>query len=177
MAYIDLPDIDTVDEETKKRFEASKAVTGKVGETVRILATRPDIFDMTNKMVQTLLIPKTDLDYEEKELIAIIVSIENGCSICAGEHERIAKMLGVAEERIREVKEGVEALYVPESRKQLLRFCKKAAMSSHKVIKDDFDELREAGYTDSQLLEAVAIVGYFNYINTVVGAMGSEKES
>lgn len=177
MAYIDLPDIDMVDEETKKRFEASKAVTGKISETVRILATRLDIFDMTNKMVQTLLIPKTDLDYEEKELIAILVSIENGCSVCAGAHEQIAKIFGVAEERILEVKEGIDALNVPESRKQLLRFCKKAAVSSQVIIKDDFDELREAGYTDSQLLEAVAIVGYFNYINTLVGAMGSGKES
>jgi hypothetical protein len=30
-------------------------------------------------------------------------------------------------------------------------------------------------YSDSQLLEAVAIVGYFNYINTIVNCMGSGK--
>ena len=176
MAYINLPDIDTVDEETKKRFEASKAVTGTVGETVRILAIRPDIFDATNKIVRTLLIEKTELDYETKELIAMLVSIENGCTMCAGEHERIAKLLGVAEERIQEVKEGIDSLNVQESKKQLLCFCKKATLNAHKVVKEDLDALREAGYTDSQLLEAVAIVGYFNYINTIVCAMGSGQE-
>jgi len=43
-------------------------------------------------------------------------------------------------------------------------------------MKKDFDMLRSAGYSDSQILEAVAIVGYFNYINTVVNAMGAGKE-
>ncbi len=176
MAFIDLPDIDKVDEETKKKFEASKAIMGQIGETSRILAIRPDIYDVTTQMVRTLLLPKTELDHETKELIAMVVSLENGCTMCVGEHERIAKLLGVAEERILEVKEGIDSLKVPEAKKQLLHFCKKAAMDAHKIIREDLDALREAGYTDTQILEAVAIVGYFNYINTVVCAMGAGKD-
>ncbi len=40
---------------------------------------------------------------------------------------------------------------------------------------EDFDRLRKAGYSDSQLLEAVALVSYFNYINTISNAMGVDK--
>jgi len=40
MAYIELPDINDVDENIKKQFEATKALTGELGETVRILATK-----------------------------------------------------------------------------------------------------------------------------------------
>ena len=175
MAYIALPEIDGVDESIKKHFEAIKQVTGEVGETVRILALRPDILDATNTIVRTLLLAQTELDYETKETIAILVSLENGCSMCVGEHERIAGVLGIPEEKIKKVKQGLESLDSPEEKKSLLRFCVKSAKESHKATKADIDALKEVGYSDSQLLEAVAIVGYFNYINTIVNSMGSGK--
>ena len=175
MAYIALPEMDGVDESIKKHFEAIKQVTGEVGETVRILALRPDILDATSVIVRTLLLSETELDYETKETIAILVSLENGCSMCVGEHERIAVVLGIPAEKIEKVKQGIESLDGPEEKKSLLRLCVKSAKESHKVTKEEIDGLKAMGYSDSQLLEAVAIVGYFNYINTIVNSMGSGK--
>jgi alkylhydroperoxidase family enzyme len=42
-------------------------------------------------------------------------------------------------------------------------------------MRDDLETVRAAGYTDSQILEAVAIVGYFNYINTISNSLGAGK--
>jgi len=175
MAFVTLPEIDGVDESIKKHFDTIKQVTGEVGETVRILALRPDILDATNTIVRTLLLSQTELEYETKEMIAILVSLENGCSMCVGEHERIAGVLGIAEEKINMAKQGLDALDSPEEKKSLLRFCVKSAKESYKTTNEDIDALKEMGYSDSQLLEAVAIVGYFNYINTIVNSMGSGK--
>ncbi len=36
-----------------------------------------------------------------------------------------------------------------------------------KILKEEIDELKALGYTDVQIFEAVAITGYFNYINTL----------
>ncbi len=175
MAFIELPDMETVDEPIKKQFEKVKEFTGEVGEMVRILAIRPDILDMTNHMVKTLLFSQSDLDINTKEYIAIVVSLENGCTMCVGEHERIAKLLGIPEELIDRIKEGFEDADLQEGQKQLLRFCIKAAKQSYKVTPEEVEALRKAGYTDSQLLEAVTLVGYFNYINTISNAMGVDK--
>ena len=175
MAFIELPDVEGVEESIKKQFKAAKAATGEVGETLRILAIRPDILSMTNKMVKTLLISQTELDPQTKEWLAIVISVENGCSMCVGEHKRIAQMLGITEEEIEGVLKGVESSDIPEKQKILLKFCVKSSKESYKVMRKDLDVLREAGYSDSQILEAVAIVGYFNYINTISNAMGSGK--
>jgi uncharacterized peroxidase-related enzyme len=175
MAYIELPDVETVDEPIKKQFEKVKAFTGEIGELVRILAIRPDILDMTNQMVKTLLFSQSELDINTKEYIAILVSLENGCTMCVGEHERIAKLLGIPEEHINKIKEGFESADLQETERALLRFCIKTAKESYKVTDEDFDRLRKAGYSDSQLLEAVALVSYFNYINTISNAMGVDK--
>ena len=162
MAFIELPDMEGVDESIKKQFDKAKATTGEVGETVRILAIRPDILEMTNKMVKTLLISQTELDQQTKEWLAILISVENGCAMCVGEHTRIAKMLGINEEEIESVLNSIENADLPEKQKKLLQFCMKSAKNSYKVVQKDLESLKEVGYSDSQILEAVAIVGYFN---------------
>ncbi|MEN8246340.1 MAG: peroxidase-related enzyme, partial [Thermodesulfobacteriota bacterium] len=173
MAHIKLPKVDEVDENTKKEFEKYKALTGNLSDLIRILATRQDIMDMTGFMIKTLLQSQTELDIKIKEYIAIVVSLENGCSVCVGEHERVAKMLGMSTEVIDQLKAGFENAALDDAVIKLLRFCVKCSKESYKVIQKDFDELREVGYSDSQLFETVAIVGYYNYINTISNAMGA----
>ena len=93
-----------------------------------------------------------------------------------GEHERIAKMLGMPEEQVNNVLNGLENLDIPENDKVLLRFCiKSASKENYKITQKDIDEVRAAGYSDSQILEAVAIVGYFNYINAITNSLGIGK--
>ncbi len=173
MAHIKLPKVDEVDEKTKKQFDKFEALTGQLSDLIRILATRPDIMEMTDKMIKTLLVSKTELDSKIKEYIAIVVSLENGCKICVGEHERVAKMMGISAEEIDQLKTGFENATLDDAVIKLLRFCVKCAKESYKVMQEDFDELREAGFSDSQLFETVTIVGYYNFINTVSTAMGA----
>jgi uncharacterized peroxidase-related enzyme len=37
-------------------------------------------------------------------------------------------------------------------------------------------ELREAGWTDAAILEAVEVIGFFNYYNRMADALGVESE-
>ena len=173
MPYINVPEPDEVEGYVKEQLQKMAEATGQVSDTVKILALREDIMKATSKLVETLLISKTELPYIIKERIAILISIENGCSVCVGEHERIARMLGVGEKELEDTLRGVEALDVANPEKKLLKLCIKSAKESYKVMQEDIDELKELGYSDSQLLEAIAIVGYFNYINTIANALGA----
>lgn len=88
--------------------------------------------------------------------------------MCVDVHKGIAKMLGISEERITEVLEGVEAIHTDEKEKALLHFCVRASRKdNYKILKSEIDALREMGYSDVEIVEAVAITGYFNYINTL----------
>jgi uncharacterized peroxidase-related enzyme len=176
MAFIALPDIKDVDDYTRRVFVASKAITGEISDTARILATRQDIMKMTNVMIRTLLVEETELDHPTKEWIAIFVSLKNGCAVCVDEHKRIAKLLGITEEQIDKALADAKTADFPEKRRMLLNFCLKITRDSYKVGREDLDALRDVGYTDSQLLEAAAIVGYFNYINTIANSMGSGRQ-
>ncbi|MBW1659331.1 MAG: peroxidase-related enzyme [Deltaproteobacteria bacterium] len=176
MAYIKLPEFDEMEEDVRESLKALEKKTGEVGEISRMLALRPDIFRATTVIFKTLMVNKTELDKYIKETLAILISEENGCKICVGEHERIARMLGMPEEHVNAVIEGLEKMQVPEKERILYQFCLRcASKENYKILQSDIDELRAAGYTDSQILEAVAIVGYFNYINTISNSLGAGK--
>ena len=176
MAYIDFPALNQVDESVRVQLEAVEKKTGEVGEISRILSLRADIFNMTTMMLKTLLVSNTELSKPIKESIAILVSKQNGCTMCVGEHERIARMLGMTEKQVNDVLAGIEHMDIPENERILFEFCMKSAgKENYKITKKDVDVLRNAGYSDSQILEATAVAGYFNYINTIANSLGAGK--
>jgi uncharacterized peroxidase-related enzyme len=176
MAYLNLPPIHEVHESVRVQLEAVEKKTGEVGEIPRILSLRPDIFNMTTMMLKTLLVSKTELSKTTKESIAILVSKLNGCEICVGEHERIARMLGMTEKQVNDVLAGIENMDIPENEKALMAFCAKCAgKENYKLTQKDIDVLRDAGYSDTEILEATAVTAYFNFINTISNSLGAGK--
>jgi alkylhydroperoxidase family enzyme len=88
--------------------------------------------------------------------------------MCVDVHKNIAKMLGVSEDRIEEILKGVDSINTTEGEKALLNFCIKASKKdNYKILKEEIDALKTFGFTNVQIVEAVAITGYFNYINTL----------
>ena len=86
-------------------------------------------------------------------------------------------MLGVSEEKIAQILKGVDAIDVDEKTKALLRFCIEASKKeNYKTTKEDIDALLQMGWSKYDVLEAVAIVGYFNYINTLSNVFGLGTE-
>ena len=78
-------------------------------------------------------------------------------------------MLGVSEKRIDELLEGIESIETWEAEKALLHFCVKASKKdNYKILKEEITALKDLGYSDVQIVEAVVITGYFNYINTLL---------
>jgi uncharacterized peroxidase-related enzyme len=124
-------------------------------------------------MIQKYLLDETTLSYDIKEAIALLISKENGCKMCVDVHKSIAKMLGLSEQKIENILQGIDSIDTNDEEKALLRFCIKASQKdSYKILKEEIDELKDMGFSDIQIIEAVSITGYFNYINTLSNVFG-----
>ncbi|MDD2838679.1 MAG: carboxymuconolactone decarboxylase family protein [Sulfuricurvum sp.] len=168
MAHIKLPEFEDMTPAIQEKARPILEKTGKLGEIFKLLALDEKLYFATDGMIQRFLLDETELSYEIKESIALLISKENGCKMCVDVHKGIAKMLGLSEKRIEEVLNGVEAIETSEKEKALLTFCIKASKKeNYKILKEEIDALKALGYTDIQIVEAVAITGYFNYINTL----------
>ncbi len=173
MAYIDLPEFEEMDPEIQACARPIMEKTGELGEIFKLLAVRKDIYFATDRMVQSYLLEETELPYRIKEAIALLVSKENGCTMCVDVHKKIARMLGMSEREVEQTLQGIEAMDIDEREKALLRFCIRASKKeNYKMTKDEIEALKELGYSDTQIVEAVAITGYFNYINTLSNVFG-----
>ena len=176
MAYIKLCKYEEMTPDIQEKAKPILEKTGQLGEIFELLALDEKIYTATDNMVQNYLLKETLLPYNTKERIALLVSIENNCTMCVDVHKNIAKMLGMSEEQVEETLEGVDAIVCEESEKILLRLCLKAASKeNYKTMQEDIDKVKNAGYSELEILEAVAITGYFNYINTLSNVFGLGK--
>ncbi len=173
MAYISLCKYEDMQSPIKEKAEGILEKTGKLGEIFELLALNQDIYNATDTMVQTYLLKETLLPYNTKERIALLISIENGCKMCVDVHKNIAKTLGMRDDQVEEVLQGVDAISCSDEEKKLLNFCIVASgKESYKTQQKDIDAIKEANYSEAQILEAIAITGYFNYINTLSNVFG-----
>ncbi len=168
MAHIDLPEFEKMSPAIQDKARHILEKTGKLGEIFKLLAVDEKVYFATDVMIQKFLLDETHLSYDIKESIALLISVENGCKMCVDVHKSIAKMLGLSEERIEQVLECIDSIDTSDEEKALLHFCVKASKKdNYKILKEEIDALKKMGYSDVQVIEAVAITGYFNYINTL----------
>ena len=60
--------------------------------------------------------------------------------------------------------------------KALARFAELVTRTSSAVRPQDLNLLREHGLSDGDILDAVEVIGYFNYINRIADALGVDPE-
>jgi uncharacterized peroxidase-related enzyme len=177
MANIELCSYENMSEAVKVKADQTIKKTGNLGEVFQLLALSDDVFFATDNMVSLYLLKQTLLPYSTKQRIAILVSIENGCKMCVGIHKQLARVLGVDEHLVEEIASGVDNLSCTENEKILLKFCIRASKKdNYKIMKEDIEFVKESGFSEKEIFEAVSIVGYFNYINTLSNtfALGEE---
>ena len=173
MAHINLPEFEDMTPTIQDKARPILEKTGKLGEIFKLLAIDEKVYMATDGMVQGYLLDETTLSYEIKEAIALLISKENGCKMCVDVHKSIAKMLGLTDEKIEEILKGVDSMNNSGKDKALLNFSIKASgKENYKILKEEIDALKEMGWSDVQVLEAVSITGYFNYINTLSNVFG-----
>ena len=173
MAHIKLPEFEDMTPAIQEKAKPILEKTGQLGEIFKLLAVDEKVYFATDVMIQKYLLDETTLSYDIKEAIALLISKENGCKMCVDVHKAIAKMLGLSEQRIEEILEGIDSINTNDEEKALLRFCIKASRKdSYKILKEEINELKDMGFSDTQIIEAVSITGYFNYINTLSNVFG-----
>ena len=59
----------------------------------------------------------------------------------------------------------------------LCELAAKLTRRQHQMSPADLDILRDSGYTDRAIHDAVQVIGYFNYITRVADGLGVEPET
>ncbi len=175
-------------DEVRLPVVAESAATGETAElyaTIREhfgLGFVPDVFQLTSTRPSfqqvfwdgyRSMFFEGVLRRETKELIAAVVARDAGCRYCVDAHLFLLELIGGSPEVIAAARVGsIEELPVDEKLRALLRLVHRIDEEAFRVTDQDFDHLRELGWTDDELLEAAWTASLFNGIVRLVDTLG-----
>jgi uncharacterized peroxidase-related enzyme len=156
---------DTATGKTKELLDAVKSKLGLVPNMVRAMANSPAAL---NAYVQfSGALAGGSLSARNREQIALAVGQVNECHYCLSAHSALGKMAGLTPDQIRDSRQGTAADAKTDA---LLHFARKLVETRGQVSDGDVDAVRQAGFSDGEIAEAVAGVAlniFTNYFNHV----------
>ncbi len=115
-----------------------------------------------------------------QEVISSYVSILNKCEYSLANHWANARHLIGDDIRADAIKQALDAGAPDREFKgrelALLHYAEKLTLAPQNMGEEDIEEMRSAGLSDGEILEANQIIGYFNYANRCLNGLGVTTE-
>ena len=114
-----------------------------------------------------------ELSPEDREVVYLGVSQRNHCQYCVSAHTLLAKKAGLNDEEILSIRR-----FAPQSEQHqaLLKFVTRVIETQGFVEDSEVAAVREAGYSDGQIAEAIAYIGLATYSNLFNHVYGTELD-
>ena len=158
MTAFSVPTRDEVTPENQALFDNLKKALGFVPNLFATFAHSPTALGT----YLTLQNAKSSLRPREREVINLAVSQVNTCDYCLAAHTALAKMLGLTEVQIAEIRRGGASFDA--------RFARAVAEHRGHVLAETTDAFLAAGWTQADLVDAIIIIGdktISNYLHGV----------
>jgi uncharacterized peroxidase-related enzyme len=109
-----------------------------------------------------------NLSKRDQETIKLVISGVAGCDYCVAAHSLLGKLAGLKPEELKNIRDGKPTGDV--KRDALVRFVRKLTATSGTVSDADFAAIKDAGYSDAQLVDislAFATTVFTNVFNRI----------
>jgi len=161
------------DPKTAALLESMKSAVGFVPNFFRAQTLRPDFVESEAQLMGTVLLQEGALTRQQKEYIFLVCSAANLSTYCVTAHCEIVRMLGIEGPEPEQIAIDFGSTTLPLQMKALLNFAAKLNREPATVFDHDVEALRKFGFTDEQILEAVVVVGFAKFANTVSSGLGT----
>ena len=161
------------DEKDFPSFAAMREQIGFLPNFYAAQVRRPDLIETEIELMGRILLKDGALSRKQKEYIFLVCSAANLSTYCVTAHCEMVRMLkldGPEPEQIA-IDHAHAKISMPD--KALLNYCSKLNKSSPKMRSADVDALRTYGFSEQQILEAIVIVGFAQFANTVAFGLGT----
>jgi uncharacterized peroxidase-related enzyme len=162
-----VPELDELPAPLRRQLEALERQLGFLPNWARAFALGGDHAARFNTYILGLLDPDNGaLPYVDREVIATVTSAENGCSYCRLNHgQALGQALGDRKLGTRVAIDYREVRELSPRHRTLAVFASKLALHPGEVTDADIAALRDLGLDDTQIFEAVHLVGAFAAAN------------
>ena len=160
--------------EFAERFDHYAATRGFVPNSIQTMARRPAIarafMDLNRAVLYEGTVPE-----ELKMLVSLVASQAAGCRYCQAHMANLASIYRAADAKIAAVWEFETSPLFGADERAALRLAWKASLVPNEAGEAEFAALR-AHFDDGQIVELVATIALFGYLNRWNDTMATELE-
>lgn len=145
---------------------------GSIANIYKVQSLNPPALKAHLDLYMSLVYRRGGLSRAQREMVGVVVSGLNRCQYCVvhhgealGAYERDPAVLQALPEAYREAP-------LSEADRAMLRYAEKLTLRPAEVREEDVEALREAGFSDADILDINLIAAYFNFVNRVVLGLG-----
>lgn len=176
-AWIKMIPVEAATGELKRLYDLVRTPHGTVDNVMRVHSLRPATMEGHVTLYRSVLHnPDNTLPFWFLEVVASYTSTLNNCDYSFSHHFTNARRLMKDEARAERVLAALGAGRpedVFEGRElALLRYAGKLTLNAGHMARSDFDEMKEAGCSDGEILEVNQVCAYFNYSNRLLNGLG-----
>ena len=103
-------------------------------------------------------------------MILYTVAEANNCGYCSASNELSCRTLGIDEATIKALVDDLDHL-TPQRVREIIRFAINVSQDPIGLGAEDYERVREAGISDSEMIEIIQIASLANYTNTLTDAL------
>jgi uncharacterized peroxidase-related enzyme len=104
-----------------------------------------------------------------KAMILYSIASANNCEYCSVVHQATCKSLGVDESTLKMLTDNLKDLE-PRRVQAIVDFALKVADLSHSLQEEDYENVRDQGVTEEELVEIIGLAALGNYLDSLADA-------
>jgi uncharacterized peroxidase-related enzyme len=172
ISWFPVPSEDQLPENLRGLFNKAKEKLGFVPNVFRTYSFRPERLSAWFAHYKQLHEPTENLSAAEREMIAVAVSMANGCLYCLVSHgAALREALGdpVKADRITldHARAGLDA-----KMKAVLDYAVKLTVDPHACTEDNLAQLKTLGLKQEEVWDVIEIAAMYNFTNRMASATG-----
>jgi len=157
-------------------FEAAKNRMGFLPNSQLIMAHRPEILRGFVQLAAAINGPSSTIDPQLRNLVSQMASRAAGCGNCMAHTAHTAGRVGISAAKEQALWEYETSPLFTEAERAALRIAQCAAQVPNAVSDEDFSELKRY-YSDAQIVDIVAVIALFGFLNRFNDTMATELEA
>ena len=175
MSWIQEVDVTDATGKLKQVYKEIEEKRGKISNIMKIHSLNPDAMKDHLDLYLTLMFGSSGLSREEREFIAVTVSVINSCEYCIKHHAEALNNYWKDIDRIYKFIDAFNSIELSSKQQCIIDYVFKLTKNPSNVKKDDIDTLRNSGYSDKDILDINLITCYFNFVNRIALGLGVES--
>ena len=162
------------DQDIRERFDHYKRTRGFTPNSIMTMVRRPGIVRAFMALNQAVLYEGT-VPHETKMLVSLASSLASGCLYCQSHMANLSSIYDASDEKIAALAGFEDSTLFSPAERAAIRLGFKAGRQPNETSASDFDELKKY-YDDGQIVEIVASISLFGYLNRWNDTMATTLE-